>query len=746
MRKKINNFLLSAATLLALASCASQAESTLVTDYTKYVDPHIGTGAHGHVIMAANVPFGFVQLGPSSIPEEEWDWTSGYHISDTTIIGFSHTHLSGTGIGDLFDVTLMPVTGEVKLERGVENDPNSGMWSYFTRKNEEARAGYYKTHLDRFDIGVELTATERVGIHRYNFPQGAKDAAVMMNLVNGSCWDDPVMCSIEAISDTEFAGKRYSTGWANDQRLYYVMEFSRPVTSYELYDDQTAVKGSRVEADSVYGRFNFDMSKESELLVKVAFSAVSIENARMNLKAEAADWDFDTKVAEADAKWQKELSRIQIATNDESIKEIFYTAMYHTMVAPSVYCDVNGDYRGSDMKIYKNADYVNYTTFSLWDTYRAAHPLMTIIHPEKVDDMINTMLNINDQQGKLPIWHLMGCETDCMKGNPGVIVVADALVKGFDGFDHKRALDAMVKSSMLDIRGMDLLKKHGYIPSDLYNESIAECMELAIADASIAKAAAKLGDKETADYFAKRSKSYSYYLDPETKFMRGRFEDGSWRTPFDPYFANHTTSDYTEGNAWQYTWMVPHDLEGLTSLMGGADSLVAKLDSTFEADTELDAEASVDMSGLIGQYVHGNEPSHHAVYFYTMLGRPEKAADRLREIMTTLYTIEPDGICGNEDVGQMSAWYILSSMGFYQVDPADGRYYFGTPIVDEARLDVGNGKTFTVKALGNSAENRYIQSITLNGKPLNTSFVTYADIMAGGEMVYTMGSTPAVWY
>lgn len=716
--------ILAAAALLATA-CSQPAER-----FTDYVDPMIGTGGHGHVFVGANVPFGLVQLGPTSIPQQ-WDWCSGYHQSDSTVIGFSHTHLSGTGIGDLFDVTLMPVVGEVTYARGVQEDQKSGMWSYADRSKELVKPGYYAVPLTRYGIDVELTATPRVGFHKYTFPQTA-DAAVVFDLQNGGCWDKATATQLMAEGDHTVVGSRMSTGWAKDQRVYFVAEFSRPFTRFELADSAR------------YGRASF--AEGGEVLVKVALSPVSIEGARANMATELPGWDFGATVASADKAWNDELSKIKIQTTDDTARRIFYTALYHTMIAPSVFCDVNGDYYGSDHENHYNANFTNYTTFSLWDTYRAAMPLMTVIHPEKMPDIIQTMLHIRDEQGRLPVWHLWGNETDCMVGNSGIAVVADAILKGIPGFDPQKAFEAIRTTAMDDGRGGDLRKKYGYIPCDLMNEAVAYDMEYAIVDWAAAQAAQKLGKQEDYAYFLERSKSYRHYFDPTTHFMRGRDSKGGFRTPFNPYASTHRADDYCEGNAWQYTWLAPHDLQGLIGCFGSKEAMLAKLDSLFTVESMVEGmNTSPDISGLIGQYAHGNEPSHHVLYLYTMAGQPWKTAELVRRVLTTLYHDAPDGLSGNEDVGQMSAWYVLSSLGFYQAEPAGGRYWFGSPLFDKAEIRVRDG-VFTVEAPNNSPENKYIQSVTLNGKPYTKPYIDHQSIEAGGTLRLEMGSEPKIWY
>ena len=713
---------------LGLASCAQPAADD---NLTRYVDPKIGTGGHGHVFVGANVPFGLVQLGPTSIPQS-WDWTSGYHESDSTVIGFSHTHLSGTGIGDLFDVTVMPVVGEVTCARGTEEDPASGLWSYADRTKEVVRPGYYSVPLVRYGITAEMTATSRVGFHRYTFP-AADDAAVIFDLENGGCWDKATETHIEPSGDSRLVGWRYSSGWAKDQRVWFVAEFSRPFTSFEQVGEH-------------YARVNFATAEGEQLMLKVALSPVSIEGAEANLAVELPGWDFDATAAAADAAWNAQLAKVKITTQDEVARRIFYTGLYHTMVAPSEFCDVNGDYRGADGAVHRNPGHTTYTTFSLWDTYRAAMPLMTILHPDRMPDIVNTMLAIADEQGRLPVWHLWGNETDCMVGNPGIPVVADAIVKGIGGFDRERAFEAIRRTAMNPDRGNGLRMKYGYIPCDLFNEAVAYDMEYALADGAAARAAEALGRGEDARYFTERSHSYRNYFDPSTGFMRGRDSRRGWRTPFNPFASTHRADDYCEGNAWQYTWLAPHDVAGLESCFGSRARMLGKLDSLFTVSSVIEgAETSPDISGLIGQYAHGNEPSHHILYLYTMLGQPWKTAEKVREVLTTLYHDQPDGLSGNEDVGQMSAWYILSSLGMYEVEPAGGRYWFGSPLFDRAEIAVPGG-TFTIVAENNSSENKYIRRVWLNGRPYTKPWIGHEEVMAGGELRFEMDDEPHVWY
>lgn len=728
---------------LCLASCGSSQKGQEMEDLTQFVDPRIGTGGHGHVFYGANVPYGFIQLGPTSIPQS-WDWVSGYHVSDSTVIGFPHTHLSGTGIGDLHDINVMPVVGEVTYSRGDASSYETGLWSYSDRSKEVVTPGYYRTHLSRYNVDVELTATKRVGFHKYTF-LGNESPAIVFDMVNGGCWDKTTEAVIRVVNDSTVSGYRYSKGWADDQRVFFRAEFSRKFDNVEFIVNDSVKEGDMAKGAQLFARVNFAAGNQEPVYMKVALSPTSEEGAQLNMQTELSGWDFEKTIADAKAAWNKELNKVKVYTTDEASKKIFYTSLYHTLFAPSEFCDVNGDYYGADKQIHKGEGFVNYTTFSLWDTYRAAQPLMTILHPEKMSDIINTMLHIHQQQGKLPVWHLMGCETNCMVGNPGVPVVADAILKDIKGFDTELAFKALKESSMLPELGMEHRIEYGFIPADKMTEAIAYDMEYAIADWAVAQAAQKLGKQEDYEYFLKRSKSYKNYFDASTGFMRGKMLDGSWRTPFSPYASSHREDDYCEGNAWQYTWLVPHDVEGLVECFGSKEAFVNKLDSLFLANGDMGEASSPDISGLIGQYAHGNEPSHHTVYLYTLVGQPWKTADRIKEILHTMYTDQPDGLSGNEDVGQMSAWYILSSFGFYQVEPAGGKFVFGYPNFDKVEITVPAGK-FVIERENKGQQNNYIQGIVLNGTEYKKPWIEYADIMKGGELKFLMGDEPVVWY
>lgn len=734
--------MIAAMALLGLVACTSnqkESDALFPENLISFVDPWIGTGEHGHVFVGASVPFGMVQLGPTSIPEG-WDWVSGYHESDSTIIGFSHTHFSGTGIGDLLDVTMMPVVGEVTYARGVADDPQSGSWSYSRRSSEVVSPGYYSTHLMRYGIDVELTATDRVGLHKYTFPSDATDAAVVIDLENGGNWDKATEAYVHKVSDTKIEGYRLSTGWAKDQRIYFAAEFSTPLTSVEVIADGKTM-ADEAKGTIVYARAGVAPQSGEPVYVKVALSPTSMEDAWANMAGELTDFDFDRVRHDAATQWENELSRILVSTPDTATLRTFYTALYHTMIAPSTYANIDGSYLGADLQKHDNPGYTTRTTFSLWDTYRAAHPLFTLIHPDRMADIVGTFEAIFDEQGKLPVWHFYANETNTMVGNPGIPVLADAVLKGYVS-DPERAYQAMKASAMLDERGQAARKEYGYIPYDSMLESVAYDMEYALADWALCQVAKKLGHKRDYTYFLKRSKSYQHLFDPSVGFMRGKGTKGEWHIPFDPYHSNHREDDYCEGNAWQYTFLVPHDVEGLVECFGGEERFITKLDSLFSVSSEVSGDiASPDISGLIGQYAHGNEPGHHTIYMYSALGHQSKAAPLLRRVMTELYNDTPTGISGNEDVGQMSAWYILSALGMYQMEPAGGRYYFGTPIVDAADLRVRDG-VFSIRVHDNSKENIYIQKVTLNGEEYTERYINYEDIAKGGTLEIMMGSTP----
>lgn len=726
--------------LLLLISCTSRKPVAETTDLTKYVDPYIGTGYHGHVFLGAHVPFGAVQVGPTNYVKG-WDWCSGYHYSDSIVTGFSQLHLSGTGIGELGDVLITPFTGELKTSPGTEKDPLSGYASKYTHQDEIAKAGYYSVVMNRYDIRVELTAAERVAFHKYTFPD-AQQAHIAVNLTSGIGWDQPTMGNLTKIDAQTFTGYRFSTGWAKDQRVYFAIKLSRPVSDIKFFNNEIPITGDSVKGIKVVGVLGFSTKKGEEVFLKVGISPVSEKNALANIEAEIPGWDFGKITMNAHDRWNNELGRIKVKGKNDHDLRTFYTALYHSFTSPVLFNDFNGDYRGADKQVYTNPGFKNYSVFSLWDTYRAEQPLFTILQPDRINDMVNTMLNIYKQQGKLPIWHLMGNETDCMVGYSAVPVIADAIFKGFTGFDVSLAFEAMKASSTRDDYGMKFIREKGYIPADKEKESVSKAMEYCISDWCIAQVAKKLGKKEDYEYYSKRAVAYSIYFDKVRQFVRPVMNDGKFREPFSPFQSIHEWGDYTEGNAWQYTWLVPHDVKGLISLFGGDLPFITKLDSLFFVKGDMGEKASSDISGLIGQYAHGNEPSHHITYLYAYAGQQWKTAEKNHYIQRFLYTDKPDGLCGNEDCGQMSAWYIFSAMGFYPVNPANGTFVFGSPLFDEVTINLPGEKQFTIKVSNNNETNIYIQSVKLNGDPYSHSYLNYNDIMRGGNMEIEMGPVP----
>lgn len=726
--------------LLLFISCTCNKSGTSIDDLTRYVDPFIGTGDHGHVFLGAHVPFGGVQVGPNNYVKG-WDWCSGYHYSDSIITGFSQLHLSGTGIGDLGDVLITPYTGELKTSPGTLKNPLSGYASLYSHQNEIAKAGYYSVVLKRNDIHVELTASERVAVHKYTF-QEARNAHIAVNLTMGIGWDKPTQAFFRKVNSQTFTGYRFSTGWAKDQRVYFAIRLSKPVQSLQLFNDEIPFPGDSIKGEKVLGMLNFSTLDEEVVLLKVGISPVSEQNALDNIEAEVPDWNFEEVAQKARNHWNKELAKIKVKGKNENDLRTFYTAMFHSYTHPVIFNDHNGDYRGTDKQVHTNPGFTNYSIFSLWDTYRAEQPLLTLIQPERVSDMVNSMLNIYKQQGKLPIWHLMGNETDCMPGYSAIPVIADAYFKGFKGFDANLALEAMKASTTRDDYGVNLLKEKGYIPADKEKESVSKALEYCISDWCVAQMAKKMGKKEDFEYYSKRACMYAQYFDTVRQFMRAKLDNGKFREPFSPFQSIHEFGDYAEGNAWQYTWLVPEDVEGLIKLFGGEPQFITKLDSLFKVKGDMGEKASSDISGLIGQYAHGNEPSHHITYLYAYVGQQWKTAELNHKVQRQFYFDKPGGLSGNEDCGQMSAWYILSSMGFYPINPANGAFVFGSPLFDEVTLNLPGKKQFVIKALNVSDTHIYIQSAKLNGNPYTKSFITYRDIMNGGTLEFSMGSVP----
>ena len=718
--------------LLFLAACTGPAPKAVQDDrLTDFVDPFIGTGFHGHTYPGAAYPFGQIQLSPDN-GTQGWDWCSGYHYSDSIVAGFSHLHLSGTGIGDLADISFLPVTAEVTFQKDEKNAEFVTRYAgKYTHSQETAKPGYYAVTLKNNGVKAEFTVTERAGLHRYSFPENGENNLII-NLGFAINWDKPYQTSLKVVDDKLVTGVRLSNGWAKDQHVYFAVRFSSPITKSVI---------EKVGGDAcTVGVFSFG---EKQVLAKVGVSSVSAENAIANLDGSLAGWDFEATAKNASDAWEKELSKIRIQSNDAAQKTIFYTSLYHTMVAPALFSDSNGEFKGIDGSTQKAAGYNRYTVFSLWDTYRALHPLFTLTQQARVNDMVKTMLDQYKQTGVLPVWELEGNETWCMVGNHSISVVAEAILKGIGDFDVQLAFEAMKATSMADRDGMGLYDKLGYMPADKIQQSVAKSEEVAIDDWAVAAVAQKLGKAEDAAYFAKRALNYRNYFDKETGFMRGKLSNGQWTSPFDPAFSKHEGSDYTEGNAWQYLWLAPHDVPGLIELLGGKEPFANKLDQLFTVAEGVKGEqASPDISGLIGSYAHGNEPGHHTTFLFNYAGRAWRTQELNRQIQETMYTTKPDGLCGNEDCGQMSAWYVFSAMGFYPVNPSELKYQFGSPIVQEAKVEVAPGKFFTMKAPLASKENKYIQEVKLNGQALDRSYITHQEIMDGGTLEFTMGAQP----
>ena len=714
--------------MIFMASCGSpSAENSGGERLTDFVNPFIGTDYHGHTYPGAAWPHGQIQLSPDN-GTEGWDWCSGYHYSDSVIAGFSHLHLSGTGIGDLADISFLPVGSEVVFRKNEGNkDFVARHAGKFRHENESARPGYYSVTMES-GIKAEFTVTERAGLHRYTFPEYA-EPGLIINLGFAINWDEPYETSLNVNDSTLVTGMRLSKGWAKDQHVWFAARFSQPF----VYSETGNAGGKARTA----GYFRF---RDRELLVKVGISSVSAQNAITNLDTSLPGWEFDRVKQDASDAWEKELSKIIITSPDDDLKTVFYTALYHTMVAPALFSDTNGEFKGTAGNTMVADGYKRYTVFSLWDTYRALHPLYTLFQQDRVNDMVKSMLDHYVQDKLLPVWELHGNETFCMVGNHAISVIAEAILKDIGDFDRELAYEAIKASSLYDRDGMGYYDRLGYIPADKIEQSVAKAMEIAIDDWAVAAVARKLGKTEDADYFFKRSENYRNYFDPETGFMRGKLSNGEWTTPFDPVYSQHEGSDYTEGNAWQYLWLVPHNVEGLIELLGGREVFADKLEKLFLVEEGVSGEeASPDISGLIGAYAHGNEPGHHTSFLFNYAGRSWRTQELNRQIQTTMYTNAPDGLCGNEDCGQMSAWYIFSALGFYPVNPSDLKYQFGSPVVNNARIEVAPGKYFTMKAPAASVTNKYIQKVLLNGRELDRTYITHQEIMDGSTLEFVMG-------
>ena len=718
--------------ILLLSSCSSHAPKKVQQErLTDFVNPFIGTASHGHTYPGAAYPFGQIQLSPDN-GTQGWDWCSGYNYSDSTLAGFSHLHLSGTGIGDLADISFLPVTTEVIFKDDENNaDFVKRYAGKYNHNKETASPGYYGVTLKNNGIKAEFTVTERAGFHRYFFPVKGENNLII-NLGFAINWDKPYKTSLKVVDSLLVTGSRLSNGWAADQHVFFAVRFSGPILKSEILN--VGGEGRTV------GILSFS---KKVIMAKVGISSVSIENALANLDSSLPGWDFEaTKKAASDA-WEKELSKITIQSDDSDQKTIFYTSLYHTMVAPALFSDINGEFKGIKGDVQKAIGYKRYTVFSLWDTYRALHPLFTLTQQPRVNDMVKTMLDQYKQTGILPVWELEGNETFCMVGNHSIAVIAEAILKGIGDFDQNLAFEAMKATSLHDRDGMGLYDKLGYMPADKVPQSIAKSLEVAIDDWCVATVAQKLGKTDDAAYFFKRAESYKQYFDKVTGFFRGKMSNGKWTTPFDPLYSKHEGSDYTEGNGWQYLWLVPQDVNGLIALLGGKEPFAVKLDQLFNQETGVTGEqASPDISGLIGAYAHGNEPGHHTTFLFNYCGKAWRTQELNRQIQTTMYKNSTDGLCGNEDCGQMSAWYVLSAMGIYPVNPSELKYQFGSPIVQEAKIEVSAGKFFIMKAPLASKENKYIQEVKLNGQKLERTFITHEEIMNGATLEFTMGASP----
>ena len=714
MTKKLTFALLA----LGLLACAPRPAGPV-----DYVDPFIGTGYHGHTYPGATTPFGMVQLSPDT-RAGDWDACAGYHYDDTTIDGFSHTHLSGTGCADLADILFHPTTREIVLHDGAcVLQPY-----FFSHGDEKASCGYYAVELPGENIRVELTAAPRTGVHRYTFT-GKGPRQVVVDLMHTIAEEQVDMRELRTTAPDEIAGMRRTQGWVPDQYVFFSARFSEPFADVRLLGDKQAVLTFAPET--------------ATLTIAVGLSSVSAANARLNSVAEVPELDFDAVHARAAALWREALGDIVVegGSRDEMVN--FYTAQYHTKLTPNLMSDVNGEYRRHDQRIARMPQGgAYYSTFSLWDTFRAWNPLQTLVDTTLVNDMIRSMLDMYDITGELPIWPLASGETGTMIGYHAASVIADAYLKGIRGYDAEKALDAMIRSSNINKKGSDYYVVQGFIPSNIKRESVSCTLEYAYDDWAISRMAGAMGRDDVAREYAQRALNYANVFDGSTCFFRGRGTDGNWSEPFEEFA---TGRDYTEATPWHYRFFVPHDVNGLAGLFGSREAFVRELDRLFTLESdEMQLDVS-DVTGLMGQYAHGNEPSHHVVYLYTMIGQPAKTADKVREILTTLYHDRPDGLSGNEDVGQMSAWYVLSSLGFYQVEPAGGRYFFGSPLFDKAEVRVRDG-VLTVTAHNNSAANKYIQAVKLNGKPYTKPYIAFDDIAAGGVLEFEMGAEPAVWY
>ncbi len=714
--------------LIFFSACQKKTTSYSTNKLTLYVNPFIGTGGHGHTYPGATLPFGMVQLSPDT-RLTGWDGCSGYHYSDSLVYGFSHTHLSGTGVSDYGDVLLMPTTGPVIFNNGSDGKP--GYASSFQKSKEVATPGYYYVFLEDPEVKVSLTATERCGFHQYEFPQNGENGNIILDLVHR---DQVLNAGIRKVSETEIEGYRISSAWAEEQYIYFVMQFSAPIAEMQLDSFSKADFQTKLfEEKHIKAGLTFDLPEDRMLKVKVGISAVDIDGARKNLNQEIPSWDFLAIQLQADQKWNEQLSKIRIKA-DEKIKEIFYTAQYHNSLAPNLFQDVDGRFRGVDKQVHESKEHTHYTIFSLWDTYRASHPLFTITEKERSLNFIKTMLAQYDQRGELPVWELAGHETYCMIGYHSVSAITDAYLKGIQNFDAQKALEAMVATAEAENFGKPDYQKSGYLTSEIEPESVSKTLEYAYNDWCIAQFAKSLGRYDIYEEYTQRAQSYKNLLDPVSGFFRPK-NRGRWIYPFDPREVNF---HFTEANSWQYSFYVPQDVNGWIEMLGGPAELERLLDGIFTSPSVFTGREQSDITGLIGQYAHGNEPSHHIPYLYNFVGKPAKGQEYIQEILYNLYDNAPNGLPGNEDCGQMSAWYIMSALGFYQLTPGTDEYILGIPIVERAEILLENGNTFAISTEGRISEQCYVQSVTLNGKPYDKTYIKHEDIMKGGELHFTL--------
>ena len=720
-------------------------------DFTKYVKISIGTGGHGHTYPGATVPFGMVQLSPDTY-NDGWDWCSGYHYSDSSIMGFSHTHLSGTGASDMLDFLLMPGTGLTKLVPGARQNPGEGYRSRFSHEEEIAEPGYYSVLLRDYDIRAELSATERAGIHRYTFPK-SDSSHFILDLVHAYGNTPVVWAYLKVVGNNTIVGGRSMKGWAPEREIYFAMQFSKPFKKVEIVSDDKRMDSSTREAkgNALKCLLHFDTGDKEAILVKTGISGVSDEGARKNVAAEIPDWDFDKVLRAAHGAWNQQLSRIKIETANQRHKRIFYTGLYHMLVAPTLFDDVDGQCRGMDGKIHqlpKGAH--NYSTFSLWDTFRAAHPMYTLFQTDRVPDFVNCLIRMAQESPEgVPVWPLQGKETGTMTGYHSSSVYAEALVKGFKGIDFNQLYSPLRRRAMDDdYRGLGYYRKLGYIPCDKEEESGSKTMEYVYDDWAVAHVAKALGHEDDYKLLIERSRSYKNLFDTGTTFVRPKLENGQWAEPFDPTEMGHSKQwrDYTESDPWETTFSIQHDPAGYIKLFGSREAFIAKLDTLFTTSSKLPADAPPDIAGMVGQYAHGNEPCHHMAYLYLYAGVPEKTQARVRSLLEMEYDDQPDGLAGNEDCGQMSAWYVISALGFYAVDPVSGNYVFGTPLVDRAEVDLGNGKKLKIQVKRMSDGDPYIQAVSFNGRPYDKLWFRHADIVNGASIEFTMGPTPSAQF